>query len=349
MAKKPEDEKPEDEKPEEKLEEKLEEKKPEEEKEYTGGIPEYLNIGESDGIHLRSRREVQLNHSLANKMLSMTAAPGDRPLRDAGVAKLIVAMKRGTFLYELVDLIVAICLENGIEYRGNGQHTSWATLELPDDFPHLKVTVLTYECRTLDDVRRLYASIDRGISRTKSNVVSSYLGDTEQFKGVPVRMASWVVSGLAMWLWEETHARSQHDGDEIAYLIQGKHAAVVNRVLAFVNVAGGFTKCKHLDRSSVASAMLETFSAAPVKAQEFWLAVRDGANLDNTDPRLVLFKFLMTIRLMSSSNARTAKTNRSVGAEEAYRCCIHAWNAWRKGDTMTTLRGPTHTTRPRAK
>lgn len=321
-------------------------------KQYTGTPPDTtIGIRPRETVRLTNSRKVQLTHELAMKILETTEVPGDRGLRKAQVDKIIMNMRRNTFRYETVSLATAVCRENGVEYRENGQHTCQAALALPADFPHEKVNLLTYECDTLEDVRTLYGTFDQNAVRTKSNVVISQLKGTSQFQGVSDRIIRTLTAGVSVWQWDTGAKRSAHDGEDVAYLIQKDHAVTVNRVVEFVVANGGFTSegSKFMDRSSVYAALLETFGAVPTKAPEFWNAVATGARLEDHDPRLKLRNTLMVTKLHNANAKVKGQAGRSAGTEEMYRWCVHAWNAWRKGEKLRQLKTSTDTPRPKAR
>src|SRR5262245_6365516 len=93
------------------------------------GAPEPQDVLElGEGLKLTRRGTEELSVDFATNLLNMAEFSSDRPLDDRHVARLLNAMKRGTFLPEQVQIIT--CTLNGKEYRMNGQHTSWARLEL---------------------------------------------------------------------------------------------------------------------------------------------------------------------------------------------------------------------------
>lgn len=310
-----------------------------------------LVAAEPPAIRLVRSSKVEPTHAFAARLLNLAEVPGDRPLRDSHVNALIGHMFAGRFRYEQVNLAVARCVENNVEYRVNGQHTCWAVLYTPEEFGHEKVNLLSYECDTLDDVRALYATIDRGAVRTKRNVIAALLTDTEQFKDTPVRLMGSLMSGLAQWLWESVHERAKRTGDDLVALARDKHADIVERVREYAVQSGSFSASPFLDRSPVYAAMFDTFSVAPQRAAEFWSSVRDGTNMPlTTDPRLVLRNALSKARLMLSASAKTRQAGgRTTGQEEMFRWCIITWNAWRRGEEVKLLRVNLASKRPKAK
>lgn len=321
-------------------------------KPYNGSPPtETVSVRSRETIRLMSTKKVSLNHEFALKILELPEIPGDRNLKPRLVNRIITAIRRNTMRYELVQIAVAKCCADGIEYRENGQHTCRAVLAMPADWEHEKVTYMYYECDTLEDVRALYASFDQGGPRSKSDVVISLLKATPQFDGVSDRLIKTLSGGMSFWLWEPINQRTDHDGEDIAYLIQNDHAVTANRVVAFALSHGGFTKrdLTWMDRSAVFAAMLEIFAAVPTKAAEFWEKVVTGAELKEGDPRLKLHNSLMVAKLLNAQAKTTPKNGVNAASEEMYRWCIQAWNAWRAGETMRVLRAKMDKPRPKAR
>lgn len=175
--------------------------------------------------------------------------------------------------------------------------------------------------------------------RTRTNVIQSYLGGTEQFEGVTPTTIRFVATGLSFWLWESGHARTAHTGDDVAFLMQRDHADVVNKVVAFMNESPNILAINWMRRAPVIAALLETFSKAQKPSEEFWHSVRTGLGFSSQDdPKLRLRNSLMNITLYNNAGGVGAK--KKIDQESVYRWCIVAWNAWRSGEQIKVLRAP---------
>lgn len=296
-----------------------------------------------EGLKLACRLSVELDHELATNILNMVEFSSDRPLDNNHVMRLLTAMKRGTFLAEQVQIVT--CKFAGKDYRMNGQHTCWARLEMDEDLK-CPIQHLKYAAKTENDMRRLYASIDRMKARSTGNIVCSYLFDTAEWKAFSKRTLVKVAEALAFWVWESDHQRTMHDGDDRSYLLQTTYFALGQHVAKFLEASKGIAG-QHVRRRPVVAAMLATFQKAPQIATEFWSAVRDGTGFGSkNDPRLVLRNGLVTSSISTGKGATAEK--KSVSAEEIYRWCIHAWNAFRRDDVMKFLKAPMSSDRPKA-
>lgn len=285
------------------------------------------------GLRLLGEKKIQFDHRLCNQLIGYREVPGDRPLRPNHVNYLISTMMRGTFHPEWVKLIV--CQFDGETWRMNGQHTAMARLEMPERWKDAgQVGVMTYEASTHDAMRELYSSIDRGAPRTKGNVLSSYLTDTEQFQDASETLIKLMGEGLAMWLWESGHERNKHDSDEVAWLMQHTHKTLVSTILAFAlqepRMTSGFMR-----RSSVVAAMCESFGKVYQDSADFWNAVRTGVGFTAADdPRLRLRNYLAESRVGSHDTRVRAK---NVDRESMYRICVLAFNKFRKHESCKVL------------
>lgn len=307
-------------------------------------MPATLDVSSlGEGLKLVNKSAKELDHEFATELLQMKEFSPDRPLDDNHVAKLKQAMDRGTFLPEQVTIITCTC--DKVEYRMNGQHTSWARLEMPPKY-RCPVTVLRYAAKTDHDMRRLYASIDRNKPRSKGNIIISYLYDTEEWAGFSKGEVRLLAEGLGLWLEASQFQRSMRDGDDRAYLLMTKHYEVGLKVGRFLQNSHGRDN-RHLFRSPVAAAMFATFDVSAAAALDFWNAVRDGTGFNiKTDPRLVLRNGLASASI--SKGRGFAEGKKSVSAEEMYRWCLQAWNNWRQNKPTKLLKALLSHDRPKA-
>lgn len=305
--------------------------------------PETLEVSSlGEGLKMTSRRNVELDHEFATEVLEMSEFSSDRPLDDNHVVRLKTAMERGTFLPEQV--LIVTCMLAGKEYRMNGQHTCWARIQMPESY-RCPVQHLRYRAETHNDMRRLYASIDRMKGRHTGNIVVSYLFDTPEWMGVSRRTLMRLSEGLSFWLWESGHSRQMRDGDDRSFLLMTEHYQLARKVATFLDASNG-DGGKHVRRRPVVAAMFATFGKAAAPSDEFWTAVRDGTGFGSkTDPRLVLRNNLVGASIGVGIGATTEK--RSVSAEEMYRWCVQSWNTWRRGDPMKQLKAMLAHDRPK--
>lgn len=338
---------------------------------FTGWVPDptsnapVCDLGNGLLLVIDVKRE--LTHAKASWLLQLPElrigdASLDRPLRDDHVTRLLRHAQRGTFHPEWGQVITCICDEKvgdnppGTEYRMDGQHRAWMRLYMPEDWKY-NTRWLKYHAKSLEDLRLLYASIDRGAPRTPSNVINAHLAGTDQFEGCHTWLIRLLAGAMHVWLWEDIHVRKQHDADEVAYLMQTDHADIVNAVKDYLlGCPKGTMFEKTIRRVPVVAAMYETFRVTGVDHRLFWDCVRDGLGEEVKglkDPRIKLHNGLRESVVGQGSD--TGRTNKRDGngrttivpSEGMYRWCVNCWNLWRKGETISQLKMPE--TRPMAK
>lgn len=75
--------------------------------------------------------------------------------------------------------------------------------------------------------------------------------------------------------------------------------------------------------------------------------VRDGVGLTaRYDPRLTLRDGLQGANLRGNAEIPTRGGGRTVLPDDMYAWCVNAWNAWRRGEELRTLRGTINGARP---
>lgn len=297
-----------------------------------------------EGLTLRQRRNVELTKQFAESFLEIpefTIGDDkiDRKLTESWVIHIAREMVGGTFRFEQVCL--ATCTHEGREVRMNGQHTCWGRLYADEELSKIKgfrapVQWLKYEAASEQDMRQLYATIDRGKPRTRGMVIASYLSGTDEFPGYNKAILRLLAQGLTWWKWERNDHRALHTGDEVSMLLLRDHNKVALSVGAFIKDSKP-ADFKHLKRQPVIAAMFATFDKAPQIAADFWVKVRDGVGITSKDdPRYTLRNFLMSSTLEVSRI--TGGDNRVVGQEDMYIACIMAWNAHRQGRPLKILK-----------
>jgi hypothetical protein len=282
---------------------------------------------------LVSDRKVPLTHSKCYEHLSLPRFDAERDVDQRHVQRLYDEMAAGRFLWDQVILNTAKLGKK--VYQINGQHTCWARLNTPD-VNHPRVLYREYAVDSEDQLRRLYGVIDAGKPRTPGHVLRVLLCGNGEFEGLWSSLASTIASGFRLWRYEareENRRKSPHD---IASEIGANYADVFNKIAAFVQ--GNYGQ-KHLIRAAVVGAMFATFDAKPSVARELWTPVADGLGLDaKGDARYRLREVLQRVQSAKSSIGIGGARLRLQSSEEIYRICILAWNKWRAGDEVESLR-----------
>lgn len=303
-------------------------------------VLDIASLGEE--IVLRNRRTLEFTPEYAASFLEyaefwVNDQKVDRALKEPHVIHLAREMLAGNFRWEQVNLVLAEL--DGNVYRLNGQHTAWARLYADEQGLNKKtrcpVQLLKYDVATIQDARRLYASLDRGLGRGHGVVVTSHLLGAEEFPGYKAQHLKMLAAGLGTWLWESEKQRELHGGDDRAYLLLKDHHKTALRVGQLIKESKA-AEFRHMKRAPVIGAMFETCSKAPEIAYTFWRDIRDGLGItEKTDPRYVLRNWLLSTSLAKS---RVSGDQKVVSQEETYRACVHAWNAYRAGRHIKHIR-----------
>lgn len=278
----------------------------------------------------------QITKSLADEFSGMTPAPNDRRIGPQRSAIIKRAFDMGNF--RTCEWATAYCSETKQTYRVNGKHTSTVLSSMNGEFPKgLSVIIEHYECDTLEDVAKLYATFDiRACGRSTGDINRSFAASVPELAGIQGRIINLSVTGISYATWEEAYATHAPE-DRAQFLIAHKDFILwIDTVLGHI----GAKKVRFMMRSPVVAAMFMTWKKAKGASKEFWEAVRDETGTKPDLPDRKLARFLITNVL---HHRKSAPDKKSTLSREMMVKCIHAWNAWRT-DGPTTL--PYHANSP---
>lgn len=279
-----------------------------------------------------SDEEVKLTDAKAAAYIDLPVFRGERNVTDADVQRLYDCMKNGTFNAMLV--ILATCEFDGVVYKINGQHTCWAKYYCTGYEP--KVREIRYKVQTEEQLRQLYATFDRNKPRSNQHITMIELANNEALKEIPITIVKFLAPGFRFWLYERETDRDRCTPEMLGSLIANKHLQLFILVSHFYYEYVKQTReMMFIRRRPVAAAMFETFNKVSTLAPDFWRPVIDGVGLENReDPRLQLRTLLQNVVINSISR----RGRRSVDDETMYNYCIPAFNKWRKGEPVRSLR-----------
>lgn len=274
-------------------------------------------------------RTMLASKPLVAEFVAMEPAPHDRPLSERRMHVYERILKSGDF--RPVTWASVLCKETNCTYRVNGKHTS-NLLAAKDPIPEFYVTLERWICDTLNDVASLYATYDSNLSsRTAQDVNLSFAATLPELRQVPARLINLTVTAAAYLKWDDAELRKVPQVERAEQLLD--RADFVKWLQKIVNTStdkGSLSR--HLLRSPVACAMMATYDRYPSKAADFWTMVRDESHANRDDATRTLSRFLVRASLTSRDRQKEAK---KVGHREMYVKCLHAWNAWRKGETTS--------------
>lgn len=275
---------------------------------------------------------------LARQFAEMEPAPHDRPLSERRLTVYEKLLAAGQF--RPVTWASAICLETGEVYRVNGKHTSTMLSGL-EKLPDFYVTIEEYECDGLDDVAKLYATFDSSMqSRTANDIYLSFAATMKELANCTKKAITLTASAVPYHL----HGGALNYGqpaDRAEYLLEYPEFVIwLDRLTNDAPTASeqgtgygkghGKQKMGHLLRSPVVAAMFAGWLKSKSAATEFWGLVRDESSPTPSSPDRKIARYLMTVGLHRGELHGKAKV---ATQKELYCKCLHAWNAWRKGET----------------
>lgn len=278
---------------------------------------------------LEKPRTLLASKPLVQEFCAMEPAPHDRPLSERRMLVYERILRSGDF--RPVTWASVLCHETACTYRVNGKHTS-TLLAKRDPIPTFYVTLERWECDTLNDVASLYATYDSNLSsRTAQDVNLSFAATLPELRDVNARLINLTVSSAAYLKWEDAELRKVPQAERAEELLD--RVDFVKWLVEIITTSTDRSSLsKHLLRSPVVCAMMATYDRYPKKAMEFWCLVRDESHAERDDPSRTLSRFLVRASL---TRRDAGKETKKVGHREMFVKCLHAWNAWRKGETTS--------------
>lgn len=282
--------------------------------------------------HLQKPVTVKCTKAVAKEFAEMTPAPHDRNFNPNRASFLKAALSEGRF--RLADFASVYCVATKKTYRVNGKHTSLVLCDMNGSFPSdLYVTVERYEADTLEDVAKLYSTFDHKRSlRTVSDINKSFSAAHPDLAEIPSRIINTCVTALSFATWEDQY--HQHEVEQrAAMLLEHPNFAV----WVYFLIQGHASHRHPIMRGAIVAAMFRTFQKHQKQSTEFWEFVRDESHPDNVHPTRVLAKWINT-HTMRTGAVGAKKTSGVDSQRGMYVRSIHAWNAYREGETITELK-----------
>lgn len=278
-------------------------------------------------------RTLLASKALVEEFAEMEPAPHDRPLSEKRMQVYERILRSGEF--RTVTWASALCAETNCTYRVNGKHTATLLSKL-DKLPDFHVTIERYYCDTLNDVAKLYNTFDSTLaSRTTTDINLAFAATIRELAGVTPKIINLTVAAATFHQWSDGELKRVPPAERAELLIDNTSFALW--LQGFTPGYGGAPETRvgstrPLFRTPVACAMISTYRKGPRLCDEFWTAVRDETATDRNDPTRALARYLAQV-IVAGGMGRTAAGKKAIGQREIYAKCIHAWNAWRKGET----------------
>lgn len=276
-------------------------------------------------------RTILANPSLIKEFVEMEPAPYDRPLSERRLQIYERILAAGSF--RPVVWASAVCYETNCTYRVNGKHTSHL-LAAKTPVPEFYVTIERWKCDTLKDVAALYGTYDSNLaSRTANDINHSFASAIPELRNVPGKLINMTVSAAAHLKWDESTLRKVPQAERAEELVERVHfVGWLRDIVTNTDTNKKQNSAAFIMRTPVVCAMMATYDRALNVAKEFWVQVRDESHPDRDHPSRVLARFLVR-SVMAGANVKSSKnitTNREMFVK-----CLHAWNAYRSGETTS--------------
>jgi len=281
---------------------------------------------QSSGYRLLSSEVVPVDRELVTEFSEMTRLPRDREVSQARLDFILDRVIKRDFHGS--ELASATVLEDGVTYRVNGKHTSMVLASLTDDDLSglgLELWVKRFECDTMEDAARLYETFDSRMSvKSCRDVAMTYAGAFNELSEIPASTIQHLVGAFA-WGLKGERSRAGGIGTSAALLGDNIEFCLWYNELLGKNSDGS----RKLRRSPVVAAMWRSWNKCKRDCQIFWELVRDENGDSPQCPDRTLARFLISRTVNHGGGARG---NQIVPPRQMLACCIHAWNAWRRGE-----------------
>jgi hypothetical protein len=266
----------------------------------------------------------ELTPELAREFRDMQASPTERALVERHVAHLRAKIVAD----QMIPFEWAYVIYKGVRIRINGQHSSNALCQLDAEgkFPvGAKVTINEYYAETLDDVVALFRQIDdRQSARTLTDIAGAYQGRVEALRSAD-RVAAKLAVEAIIWYNKYVEKVPTPEGDDKYSLFND----TIYHAFILWHASLGNRKSPEMRITSVVSAMYATFSVNPGAAKEFWTKVGVDLEFNDVHPAIVLTDWLREVRVTKGKKKRPG---------EYYQACLYAWNAYRRGVSLRSMR-----------
>lgn len=273
-------------------------------------------------------RTILANPGLVDEFVRMEPAPYDRPLSERRMMIYERILAQGAF--RPVVWASATCYETNATYRVNGKHTSLLLSRLTK-LPDFYVTVERWGCDTLQDVGNLYNTYDSSLAtRNASDINMAFAATIPGLRGIPGKLINYTVSAAAYLKWNESEIRKVSPAERAEELLDRHDFTIWLRDIITSTNTERQSNSRPILRTPVVTAMMATYDRAPNVAKEFWTEVREESAPKKDDPTRVLARYLVRAVLQGG---RGTTTRQVVGFREVYVKCLHAWNAYRSGES----------------
>jgi hypothetical protein len=251
-----------------------------------------------------------------------------RPIRPDWVQTLARRMAAGQFT---PSASIGLAHYNGKTFIVNGNHTLRAIVV---SGKAQRLPVIHHDVKTGDELRHLYATYDRGLSRKVHDSLRAY--DATNVLGLSQMEVEGLLAALKFMLSDfgrSSVLRREPVSDVDLLEVAQPWATTMIEIRMALEGIPQTERRLIVRRRAVLSSALITMKGQPEKASVFWPQVASGEKLVRTDPAFKLREYLTTTGVMGS--------NASQVTEPSWRMAMTAAAAWNKffdGQKVVSLR-----------
>src|SRR5215831_17933482 len=145
-------------------------------------------------IRLLSSETRDVDEALVKRFATMTPSITERPLDESRVDYITTKVVEGA----AIPFMWAFATLNGIEYRVNGQHSSYSLDQMNGNLPQgLKAHIDQYEVKDEAELVHLFRQFDpRKAGRSPMDVANAYASIVPSLKGIPVPVLKLAAEGI---------------------------------------------------------------------------------------------------------------------------------------------------------
>lgn len=255
-----------------------------------------------------------LTPEFVKKFRDLPTWDGDRKMRPSNVKRLQIALENGTF--HAPKWAVVTCLETGVNYRVNGNHSSYVLQNAEQkQFPDgLSVIVDKFEADTTKGVADCWGDFDNQTSvRSLQDLLNAAQNVHDNLRGMKVTNTTTITNGIGYALYPSQGGKL--DGDS--------KKEFVHEYADFYLWANQFIAPKMFRRGPVIAVMFRTYQIDQEIAAQFWTLVREESHPNVKHSTRKLAKFLR------EASMKECGANKGKWTPMAfYVKTVLAWNAF---------------------
>lgn len=277
----------------------------------------------ADHIRLLKSETKTIDNALVSRFATMNPSITERPLDEGRVDYLATKIVEGS----AIPFLWSYAVLDGVEYRVNGQHSSYALAQMNGNMPaNLVAHIDEYAVKDESELVHLFRQFDaRKSGRSPVDVANAYASVVPGLQGINVDILKLGAEGINWGFSAVDRQPSKKADDRYIELTYPQNLDFLQGLGAIFTI-----KTPELRSLPVIAAMYKTHFVDPEKSAEFWASVaRGGDEFDETDPARALDTWL---RRLKDKFQRP-----DVRPLQIYQACIFAWNAEMDGKPLTKI------------